>query len=126
MKLKMIDDNIHRLWSFQASMFFFVLNGAVASLAAFTDKIDPWTFLYLNVGGYGLIGLLRLIKQAPPVDAEPATEAKEPWLDPAVQATKPAAPQPSAPQPGEPSAQEIVDALRQLLKQQSAPVQEAK
>lgn len=117
MKLKLIDDNIHRLWSVQASVFFFVLNGAVAGLSAFTNKIDPWTFLYLNVGGYGLIGLLRLIKQAPPVSAEPATEEQRPWLDPDVQATKPS-------KPGEPSAQEILDALRQLLKQ--APAQEAK
>lgn len=52
-----------KFWSFQASMLLMVVTGAVAGLGAFTDLINPWYFLALNVAGYAIIGLLRSIKQ---------------------------------------------------------------
>lgn len=71
--MKMIDNwqtEIHRLWSVRASLFMFVLTGAVLGLAAFVDVFNPWLFLGLSCGGYGLIGFLRLVKQVPKADIE--------------------------------------------------------
>lgn len=60
--------DMHRLWSVRASLFMFVLTGAVLGLAAFVDVFNPWFFLALSCAGYGLIGFLRLVKQVPPAD----------------------------------------------------------
>lgn len=70
-RLRLIDNwktEIHRLWTVRASLFMFVLTGAVLGLAAFVDVFNPWFFLSLSCAGYGLIGYLRLVKQVPPVD----------------------------------------------------------
>lgn len=67
----------HRLWSMQVGLFFFVLNGAVVGLAAFSDELNPKLFLLLNMAGYGLIGLMRILKQAPAVPTEPSAEGPE-------------------------------------------------
>ncbi len=65
-KLRLID-NWHRraprLWTIQVSILLMLVTGAVAGLAAFTDLINPYLFLGLNVAGYGLIALLRLVSQ---------------------------------------------------------------
>ena len=66
--LKLIDNwnaEIHRLWTVRASLFMFVLTGAVLGLAAFVDVFNPWLFLALCCVGYGVIGFLRLVKQVP-------------------------------------------------------------
>jgi hypothetical protein len=63
-----VGTEIHRLWTVRASLFMFVLVGAVLSLSAFTDVFNPWFFLFLSMTGYGLIGFLRLVKQVPKAD----------------------------------------------------------
>lgn len=71
MGLRFIDDvwtELHRLWTVRASLFMFVLTGAVLGLSAFADVFNPWFFLVLSCGGYGLIGFLRLVKQVPKAD----------------------------------------------------------
>jgi hypothetical protein len=67
----------HRLWSIRVGLFFFVLNGALVGLAAFNEILNPVLFLALNMVGYGLIGLMRLLKQAPAVPTEPSTQGPE-------------------------------------------------
>lgn len=54
---------LSKFWSFQASILLMIVTGAVAGLGAFTDLINPWYFLTLNVVGYAIIGLLRAIRQ---------------------------------------------------------------
>lgn len=69
--MKLIDnwkEELHRLWSVRASLFMFLLVGAVLGLSAFTDVFNPWFFLFLSMTGYGLIGFLRLVKQVPKAD----------------------------------------------------------
>lgn len=69
--LRFIDDvgvELHRLWTVRASLFMFVLTGAVLGLAAFVNVFNPWFFLALSCAGYGLIGFLRLVKQVPKAD----------------------------------------------------------
>jgi hypothetical protein len=69
--MKLIDnwkEEIHRLWTVRASLFMFVLTGAVLGLAAFVNVFNPWFFLVLCCAGYGLIGFLRLVKQVPKAD----------------------------------------------------------
>jgi hypothetical protein len=114
-----IDDaykQFHRLWSVQASLFFAMLNGAVLGLAAFVNTIDPWTFLYLNVAGYVLIALLRLIKQRPAPEV-PSSMPKstalsdKPWTAPDIAVTAPLI------VATELEAQEIFDALKKLIQQ---------
>lgn len=76
--MKLIDNawiEFKRLWSIRVGLFFFVLNGALVGLAAFVDKLNPVLFLVLNMVGYALIGLMRLLKQAPTVPTEPSTES---------------------------------------------------
>lgn len=78
--MKLIDNagaEFHRLWSIRVGLFFFVLNGALVGLAAFNDVLNPALFLGLNMFGYGLIGVMRLLKQAPAVPTEPSTEGPE-------------------------------------------------
>ena len=78
--MKLIDNagaEFHRLWSIRVGLFFFVLNGALVGLAAFNDVLNPVVFLGLNMFGYATIGVMRLIKQAPPVPIEPSTELPE-------------------------------------------------
>lgn len=72
----------HRLWSIRVGLFFFVLNGFLVGLVAFGDVLNPLVFMGLNMGGYALIGIMRLTKQAPPVPTEPSTEALEPAAEP--------------------------------------------
>jgi hypothetical protein len=67
----LIDDwqtDMHRLWTVRASLFMFILTGAVLGLAAFVDVFNPWFFLGLSCAGYGLIGYPRLVKQVPAAD----------------------------------------------------------
>jgi len=69
--MRLIDNwrtELHRLWTVRASLFMFVLTGAVLGLSAFADVFNPWFFLTLSMGGYGLIGFLRLVKQVPKAD----------------------------------------------------------
>ena len=69
--MRLIDDwkvELHRLWTVRASLFMFVLTGAVLGLSAFADVFNPWFFLFLNLLGYGVIGFLRLVKQVPKAD----------------------------------------------------------
>lgn len=71
MRLQLIDNawsDFHRLWSIRVGIFFFVLNGALLGLAAFSETLNPMLFLALNMAGYGLQGTMRLLKQAPKVD----------------------------------------------------------
>lgn len=80
MALRLVDDaskEFHRLWSIRVGLFFFVLNGALVGLAAFTTLLNPVLFLALNMFGYALVGAMRLTKQAPDVPTEPSTEAPE-------------------------------------------------
>jgi hypothetical protein len=66
--VKLIDNankEFHRLWSIRVAIFFGALNGAVLGLAAFVDVFNPWFFLALNMLGYGLLALARLLKQEP-------------------------------------------------------------
>lgn len=67
----------HRLWSLRVGLFFFVLNGALVGLAAFNQVLNPVLFMGLNMLGYGLIGVMRLLKQAPTVPTEPSTQGPE-------------------------------------------------
>jgi hypothetical protein len=53
----------HRFHSVRLALFWGALNGGVIGLAKFSDFIDPWTFLWLNVAGYGLIAVGRVTKQ---------------------------------------------------------------
>lgn len=79
-RLQLIDNagkEFHRLWSIRVGLFFFVLNGALVGLAAFTNVLNPVLFLVLNMGGYALIGAMRLLKQAPAVPTEPCTQGPE-------------------------------------------------
>jgi hypothetical protein len=72
--MRWIDDvgaEVHRLWSVRVAIFLFVFNGALLGLAAFVDVLNPWLFLGLNMIGYGALGVVRLVKQAPKVDVEP-------------------------------------------------------
>lgn len=120
--MKLIDDaykQFHRLWSVQSSLFFAVLNGALVGLSAFSNKIDPWLFMKLNVVGYLLVAALRLFKQKPHPDVPSSMPAPQPAPD------KPwatAAPAPPAAAP-EPEAQEILDALKQLISQHPGAAQ---
>jgi hypothetical protein len=69
--MRLIDNwrsELHRLWTVRASLFMFVLTGAVLGLSAFDNIFNPWFFLALNAAGYGLIGFLRLVKQVPKAD----------------------------------------------------------
>ncbi|MDB5606712.1 MAG: hypothetical protein JWP25_3612 [Bradyrhizobium sp.] len=78
--MKLIDNwktELHRLWSIRIGLFFFVLNGAVLGIAALADVLNPWLFLVLNMAGYGLIGAMRLLKQAPAVPIEPSSKGEE-------------------------------------------------
>lgn len=71
--MKLIDnwkEEIHRLWTVRASLFMFVLVGAVLGLSAFVTVFNPWFFLTLSCAGYGLIGFLRLVKQVPKADIQ--------------------------------------------------------
>lgn len=129
--MKLIDDayaQFHRLWSVQGSLFFAVLNGALVGLSAFSDKVDPWLFMKLNVGGYLLVALLRLIKQKPHADVPssvPKPPPAAPWAgtDPKpVPPAAPAAPMTDPPAP-EPEAQEILDALKKLVAQHAGAKQ---
>jgi hypothetical protein len=52
------------------ALFMFVLTGALVALPAFADTLNPRFLLLLCCGGYGLLGYLRLVKQAPKVDCE--------------------------------------------------------
>lgn len=67
----------HRLWSLRVGLFFFVLNGGLVGLAAFNEVLNPVVFMGLNMLGYGLIGVMRLLKQAPTVPTEPSTQGPE-------------------------------------------------
>lgn len=80
MGLRLIDNagaEFHRLWSIRIGLFFFVINGALVGLTAFTEVLNPVLFLGLNMFGYGLIGVMRLVKQAPAVPTEPSTQGPE-------------------------------------------------
>lgn len=67
-----VGSEIHRLWSVRLSIYLFVLTGAVVGLGAFTDYLNPWWFLGLNMIGYGAIGLFRVLRQdAPSTDVGP-------------------------------------------------------
>ena len=71
--MKLIDnwkEELHRLWTVRASLFMFVLVGAVLGLSAFVTVFNPWFFLALSCAGYGLIGFLRLVKQVPKADIQ--------------------------------------------------------
>lgn len=61
----LVDDwrRAHRFRSVQLAGFWCALNGAVLSLAAFQDAINPWLFLGLNTAGYAIIGIARVTKQ---------------------------------------------------------------
>lgn len=63
--MKLVPDwrRAHRFRSVQLALFWSVLNGAVLSIEAFQNAVNPWIFLGLNVVGYGLIGLARITKQ---------------------------------------------------------------
>ena len=64
--MRLIDDaakKATRLWSIQISIFFGLVNGAAMGLAAFVDVFNPWLFMGLNIFVYGLIAIVRLIKQ---------------------------------------------------------------
>jgi hypothetical protein len=72
MGLRLIDNagrDFHRLWSMRVAIFFFVLNGALLGLAAFSETLNPLLFLALNMFGYGLQGIMRMLKQAPKAEA---------------------------------------------------------
>lgn len=78
--MQLIDNawkQFNRLWSIRVGLFFFVLNGALVGLAGFTEVLNPVLFLALNMVGYGLIGIMRLLKQAPSGPTEPSTEGPE-------------------------------------------------
>ena len=64
-KLSLIDDwkKAHHLSSVQLCAFWGAFNGAVIGLAAFSDFINPWLFLALNVAGYATIAIARVTKQ---------------------------------------------------------------
>jgi hypothetical protein len=47
----------------RAAAFWGSLNGAVLALAAFSDYVNPWLFLGLNIVGYGLIAVGRVTEQ---------------------------------------------------------------
>jgi hypothetical protein len=66
MWIEHVGTQIHRLWTVRLSIFFGVLNGAALGLAAFVDVFNPWLFMGLNVVVYGVIAVVRLIKQTPP------------------------------------------------------------
>ena len=79
MKLRFIENvgpEIHRLWSVRVALFLFVFNGALLGLAAFVDTLNPWLFLGLNMAGYGVLGVVRLLKQAPAKGADPAPDVE--------------------------------------------------
>lgn len=78
--MRLIDNAWHefnRLWSIRIGVMFFVLNGALVGLAAFNEVLNPFLFLGLNMLGYAIVGVMRLLKQAPPVPTEPSTEGPE-------------------------------------------------
>jgi hypothetical protein len=78
--MQLIDNagrEFHRLWSIRVGLFFFGLNGALVGLVAFNDVLNPMLFLGLNMAGYMIIGIMRLLKQAPSVAAEPSTAPPE-------------------------------------------------
>jgi hypothetical protein len=53
----------HRFNSIRLAVFWAGLNGAVLSISAFADYINPWLFLALNTAGYAVIGFARITKQ---------------------------------------------------------------
>jgi hypothetical protein len=63
--MKLVPDwkRAHRFRSIQLAAFWTALNGAVVSIEAFKDYINPWAFLTLNVIGFALIGVARVTKQ---------------------------------------------------------------
>lgn len=77
MFIEHVGREFHRLWSVRVGLFFFVLNGALVGLAAFNEVLNPVLFLSLNMFGYGLIGVMMLLKQAPAVPTEPSTQGPE-------------------------------------------------
>ena len=52
-----------RAWSFRIAAFWGVFNGALLGLAAFSEILSAQWFLALNMFGYGMIAVARLIKQ---------------------------------------------------------------
>lgn len=78
--MRLIDNagkEFHRLWSIRVGLFFFALTGFLAGLAAFGEILNPFLYMGLSVVGYGLMGAMRLLKQAPAVPNEPSTELPE-------------------------------------------------
>ena len=55
----------HRLWSIRVALFFGLLNGFVIGLAAFIDVFNPWLFMGLNIFGYVLLAVVRMVRQEP-------------------------------------------------------------
>jgi hypothetical protein len=55
--------DLKQLWSIRWAFFFAALNGAVLGLAAFVDVINPWLFLALNIAGYTIVIVARVLKQ---------------------------------------------------------------
>jgi hypothetical protein len=66
MNLRLIDDAKRvwsKFWSVRIALFFGCFNGALLGLAAFIDVVTPKTFLLLNVIGYGVVAVARVLKQ---------------------------------------------------------------
>lgn len=63
--VKLIDNwrQAHRMGSVQFAAAFGILNGAVFGLSAFNGLINPYWFLGLNVIGYALVSIARLVYQ---------------------------------------------------------------
>ena len=54
---------VARAWSVRAALFWGAFNGALLGLVAFTDILNPYLFLALNVVGYSTIVVARVLKQ---------------------------------------------------------------
>ncbi len=64
--LKLIDNakaEFHRLWSVRVTLFLIVLNGTMLGLSGFVDVLKPQVYMALNIVGYSVLGIARLIKQ---------------------------------------------------------------
>lgn len=60
---KRIVKDFHKLWSVWGVVGGMAVNGALLAIPAFQDMVNPWVFLGLNVGGYAVVGVLRIFKQ---------------------------------------------------------------
>lgn len=69
--LKLIDNakrDLHRLWTVRVALGYAIFTGVAMVLSAFVDVFNPWFLLLVSVFVSVAIVVLRLVKQADPME----------------------------------------------------------